>query len=187
MAPLRQSVAPLRGAVLLLLLGVFLAGCRPVQAPVPAVTVATQNSADTVTVTGAGAEFLVDVVSPRGIGGATLEFAPGTPPATVTLRLRLAGLEEFTADNGAATLTVSVASRPPYAVAESMANTGGGAGAHAIAPGAPAWARVEIVPADPAASPAIPLADGYIAVTLPPGFAGGEFYSVAIRWIDFHR
>jgi hypothetical protein len=177
----------LRGTVLLLLLGAFLAGCRPIQPPVPAVTVATQNSADTITVSGAGDEFLVDVVSPRGIGGTTLEFAPGTPPATVTLQLHLAGLEEFTADNGVTTLKISVASRPPYSVAESVADSAGGAGAQTIAAGDAAWAQVQIVPADPTAPPAIPLTDGYIAVTLPAGFVGGEFSSLVIRWIDFYR
>jgi hypothetical protein len=152
------------------------------------VTVTTQNPTDTITVAEVGDDFQVDVVSARGIGGATLDFAPGTPPATVTLRLHMAGLEEFTADNGAKLLTVSVASSPPHTVTESVADSpGGGAGAQAIAPADPAWAQVEMVAADPAITPTIPLMDGYIAVTLPGGFAGGEFVSLAIHWIDFYR
>jgi hypothetical protein len=151
------------------------------------VTVTTQNPTDTITVAEVGDDFQVDVVSARGIGGATLDFAPGTPPATVTLRLHLAGLEEFTADNGVTTVAVSVASSPPHAVSESVSNSASDAGTQAITPGDPDWAQVEIVPADPAASPAIPLPDGYITVTLPAGFAGGEFSSLAIRWIDFYR
>jgi hypothetical protein len=164
----------------------LLGGCRsPVSrfaTPTPALT-ATTGAGDHATVRSVGDAVVVAVTSATGIGALTLAWQEDAPPTALTLHLYLRGLEDLRLESAASQLTVAVLSRPPYAVIESAAVNG--APAAELTPDSPYWAAVTMEAASGAA--AIPLEDGYFAVTVPPQLLADAQGSLTVHWVDFHR
>ena len=163
-----------------------LGGCRsPVSrfaSPTPAMT-ATTGAGDHATVSSAGAAVVVAVTSATGIGALTLAWPEDTPPTALTLHLYLHGLEDLRLESAASQLSLAVLSRPPYTVIESAAVNG--APAAELTPDSPYWAAVTMEAASGAA--AIPLEDGYFAVTVPPQLLADAQGSLTVHWVDFYR
>ena len=174
-------------ALAALLLPLFcLAGCRPVALRTPPqeaqpLTATAAGAGDRVAVTDTGAGVLVTIHSATGIGRATLTWPADAPPAALTLRLHLAGMEELTLAAETATLTIHVLSRPPYTVAQSAAPPGQPLAP--ITPASPYWANVSSAPA----GAALPLTGGYFAVETPQQLLADAAGQLTVRWIDFYR
>jgi hypothetical protein len=127
-----------------------------------------------------GRGVTVDVRSGSGIGSAALAQTGGPAPASVTMRLHLKGLEQFTFQYPAATVAASVSSHDG-SVSESVSVDGGAA--QPIAEDSPYWLPVRINAADPA----IPLKDGYFEVQAPQDFLTSASREFTLRWVDFYR
>ena len=164
----------------------LLGGCRsPVSrfaTPTPALA-ATTGAGDHATVRNVGDAVVVAVTSATGIGALTLAWPEDAPPTALTLHLYLHGLEDLRLESAASQLSLAVLSRPPYTVIESAAVNGAPAGE--LTPDSPYWAAVTMEAASGAA--AIPLEDGYFAVTAPPQLLADAQGSLTVRWVDFYR
>lgn len=158
---------------LLLLLG--LAGCAAIPPVTPRPTPTpgrlqphTTQAGDMITADFRTDNFVIWIESEKGIGKANFERRDAAP-ASVTFHLRLKGLEQFTLTWGDRTATVNYPS----------------SGGPPVTPD----------PADPlampvtieAATPTIPLQDGYFVVTAPAQFIQDAPERFMIQWIDFYR
>ena len=103
-----------------------------------------------------GGDVTVDVRSKSGIGSAQLTQTGGIAPTSLTMRLYLKGLEQFTFQYPAATVTAAVSSHDG-SVSESVSVKGGAE--QPIGPDSPYWMPVKISAADTS----IPLQDGHFA------------------------
>ena len=127
-----------------------------------------------------GGKVTVDVRSGSGIGSAQLAQTGGTAPTSLTMRLYLKGLEQFTFQYPAATVTAAVSSHDG-SVSESVTIQGGAA--QPIGPDSPYWMPVKIGAADTS----IPLQDGYFQVQAPRAFIEAASREFTMRWVDFYR
>jgi hypothetical protein len=128
-------------------------------------------------------QLLVDVVSPSGIGDATIRLAPGVKPAKIILRFHLAGLESMTYRYGQTSVAASIASGGDHRVLESVSSGSGAADSKPIVPISPAWMPVTIVSKDNA----YPIQEGYIDVEAPRDFLAGSERQFSFSWVDFYR
>jgi hypothetical protein len=172
----------LAGCVLL-----ALAGCVPLPEATPAgptVRLAALAPGDSIAVEeAADGSVILDITSARGIGRAEIERL-GPAPASLVLRLRLKGLEEFRLVWGDTEVTAHVGSGSP-AVRQELSRPGAtpSAAAAEIDSTSPYWLPIRIE----AANPTIPLADGFFAVSAPPAFLQAAPARFTVRWIDFYR
>lgn len=166
----------------------LLAACRPIQ-PVPlpsagaAPRIESVDSGNTLTFAVEKGVTTIDITSERGIGAAQVRFSPDAATETIVLRFHLQGLEQVVFDNGAQQLEISVSSHTPSAVSQLLRTS---AGVQTLGETNELWATVELVASD-GSEPAIPLQDGYIAVTLPTRFIDAAHPRLSLRWIDFYR
>jgi hypothetical protein len=136
-----------------------------------------------VTAGGDAQQAVVEVFSPSGIGGATVEITSPALPQAIVLRLHLRGLEQLRFTYGDTTVTASLASAGDNTTHQTYQGAGQ---EQPIAEGSPYWMNIRLVPAG--ASPAtIPLRDGYIEVAAPKDFLARGQAKFAIQWIDFYR
>lgn len=175
-------IALAAGALLLL------AACRPIQPTPPASdstapAVESTNNGDALTISIEDGVTTIEITSERGIGTAQVRFPSEMTTKPIVLRFHLRGLEQAILDNGAQQLEISVSSNEPYVVSQSLLTD---ADAQPLDEADERRANVELVSvAD--SEPTIPLQDGYIAVTLPPGFIDSAHPLLTLRWIDFYR
>ena len=127
-----------------------------------------------------GGDVTVDVRSQSGIGSAQLAQTGGPAPASVTMRLYLKGLEQFTFQYPAATVTASVSSHDG-SVSESVSLQGGAA--QPIGADSPYWMPVKINATDRS----IPLQDGSFEVQAPKDFLTTASREFTLHWVDFYR
>lgn len=127
-----------------------------------------------------GGDVMVDVRSKSGIGSAQLTQTGGAAPTSLTMRLYLKGLEQFTFQYPAATVTAAVSSHDGF-VSESVTTQGGAA--QPIGPDSPYWMPVKIGAADTS----IPLQDGYFQVQAPRAFIEAASREFTLHWVDFYR
>lgn len=134
---------------------------------------------DSISVDSTTGDVTIDITSERGIGKAEIERT-GRPPKTLTLDLHLKGLEELRWSWGDAVLVIHVASGDGTVREELIRGSGQ---PDAIDDSSPYWAPVRIEADDPA----IPLEDGFFAVTAPPAFLQAAPQRFFLQWIDFYR
>ncbi|NLF68105.1 MAG: hypothetical protein GX575_03510 [Candidatus Anammoximicrobium sp.] len=148
--------------------------------------VAVQRVEDRVDIRAGAERVVLTLVSPRGIGAATVRRRGARWPKTVTLRLQLRGLEWLTVAAGKVTLGVSVSSSAPEAVRLFSSETGKPQ-KETVERGSCYWTQVRVL--DPNGKPAsgLPGAGGWFEVQLPAALLKDNPESVAIRWIDFYR
>jgi len=163
------------------------AACRPIEPALPASAdtaprVESVDSGDELTIAVESGVTTIDITSERGIGTAQVRFPPETTK-TIILRFHLHGLEQALLDNSAQQLEISIASHSPYVVSQSLLTD---AGAQPLGEIDERQARVELITTT-GNEPAIPLQNGYFAVTLPPGFIDAGHSLLTLRWIDFYR
>ncbi len=126
------------------------------------------------------------VVSPRGIGAATLRRQAAEWPKTVLLQLRLRGLESLTIVAGQVTLGVSVSSTESHAVRLYVSETGKQQ-EKAVGRDSRYWTEIRVLGADGKPASGLPTEGGWFELPLPPALLTGNPDSIAIRWIDFYR
>ena len=134
----------------------------------------------TVTYQANGRDVTIEVRSQSGIGSAQLTQTGGPAPASVTMRLHLKGLEQFTFQYPAAAVTASISSHDG-SVSESVSLEG--AVAQPIRTDSPYWMPVKIHATDPS----IPLKDGYFEVQAPKDFLTSASREFTLHWVDFYR
>ena len=126
------------------------------------------------------------VVSPHGIGAATIRRRGARWPKTVILRLQLRGLESLTIAAGQVTLGVSVSSSTPQAVRLYVSETGKQQ-EKAVDHDSRYWTEVRTYGADGKPASGLPTEGGWFEVQLPAALLIDNPESAAIRWIDFYR
>jgi hypothetical protein len=127
-----------------------------------------------------GGDVTVEVRSESGIGSAQLAQTGGPTPTSVMMRLYLKGLEQFTFEYPAATVTAEVSSHDG-SVSESVSLQG--AAAQPIGADSPYWMPVTIRATDPS----IPLKDGFFEVRAPKAFIEAASREFSLHWVDFYR
>ena len=127
-----------------------------------------------------GGDVTVDVRSKSGIGSAQLAQTDGIAPTSLTMRLYLKGLEQFTFEYPAATVIAAVSSHDG-SVSETVSVQGGAA--QPIGPDSPYWMPVKIGAADTS----IPLKDGHFEVQAPRDFLATASREFTLHWVDFYR
>jgi hypothetical protein len=127
-----------------------------------------------------GGAVMVDVRSKSGIGSAQLAQTGGPAPTSVTMRVYLKGLEQFTFQYPAAAVTAAVSSHDG-SVSESVSLQGGAA--QPISADSPYWMPVTINASDPS----IPLKDGFFQVQAPKAFIEAASREFVLNWVDFYR
>jgi len=122
----------------------------------------------------------IDIRCPFGIDRAELSRVGDHWPASVTIRLHLAGLESFEATKGAVSLGVSVPSAgaplPRIMLRQNETET-------VVDKNSPYWLDVRIV----AEKKSIPLENGHFEIPLPTKLFEGNPQSIELRWVDFYR
>lgn len=170
---------------------ILLSGCKPIAAGQPDAAGAQPqtpvveiiNADDALSIRSENGGAAIDIVSPRGIGGAHITFAPAQTTDPILLRFYLQGMEQAVFDNGDARLEISVSSHPPYTVSQSLSTA---QETKTLAEGDKFWADVQLV-AGLDAPPMIPLQNGHIDVTLPHSFVDESHPILSLQWIDFYR
>jgi hypothetical protein len=114
--------------------------------------------------------LLIDVTSPTGIGGATIEKTSGQWPPKVVMRLRLKGLEDFKFTYGTTTVEINVSSTA-QAVHETLIRAGQ---TSALSAGDAHWMNVTTHA-------------GYFDIEAPADFFKSGESKFTIEWIDFYR
>ena len=145
-----------------------------------------KHSDDRVEVCAEEGRVVFTVVSPRGIGAATIRRRAARWPKTVILRLRLRGLESLMIAAGQVTLDASVSSSAPHAV-RLYASESGQQQEKAVSRGSRYWTEVRLCVAVGKPASGLPTEGGWFEVQLPAALLNDNPESVALRWIDFYR
>ncbi len=115
--------------------------------------------------------LLIDITSPTGIGGATIEKTGGQWPPKTMLRLHVKGLESFKFHYADITIDVSVSSHGEHAVNETFEQAGT---LGVVSAGDPYW--ITVTPGE-----------GYFDLGVPAAFLKSGENKFTIEWIDFYR
>ena len=115
--------------------------------------------------------LLIDITSPTGIGGATIEKNSRQWPPQIVMRLRVKGLENFKFRYADTTIEVSVSSHGDNAVREVYEQPGKKG---TVSPGDPYW--IAVTPGE-----------GYFDLEAPADFLKSGENKFTIEWIDFYR
>jgi hypothetical protein len=151
------------------------------------INITTTQADETATVTIEDGRALIDVTSPRGIGGLTATLDAGQWPEAIVVRLHLRGLEQLEIAYDAYTLTTgkSSNSNPDPALELTVVEEDGTV--QTASPSADMWYPT-IVAGGADGQETIPLPEGgYFDITLPPHFSQGDYRSFRMRWVDFFR
>jgi hypothetical protein len=152
---------------------------RAEDAPTEPFLCKTTKPEDRVTVKLENGAAIVDVVSPSGIGGATVELQKGPWPATV-VRLHLKGLESFSAVAGKHKLAGYVLSHSGNAQRLTLSEEGQEGEREAGT-----TIRVFDDRGKPAAG--LPPPGGCFEIALPKVLLEGQPKLLRIAWVDFYR
>lgn len=125
----------------------------------------------------------MDIISPSGIGGATVILEKGNWPATIILHLHLKGLESFNISNGKTKLVVSLISHTEkpkrfYLVENDEEKQ--------IEKGDSYWMDLKVVDVSEKTAKGLQKKD-YIEMRLPKAFLKENPKSLELGWIDFYR
>jgi hypothetical protein len=112
--------------------------------------------------------LLIDITSPTGIGGATIEKTGGQWPPKIIMRLRVKGLESFKFRYADTTIDVSVSSHGDNTVREESSTNG------PLKPGDLEWITVT-------------RGEGYFDLAAPASFLDSGANQFTSEWIDFYR
>jgi hypothetical protein len=115
--------------------------------------------------------LLIDITSPTGIGGATIDKTSGQWPPKIVMRLHLKGLEDFKFKYGAKTVAVSVPGQSNKVVREELVQDGQ---VTSLSAGDAYWMSVTANPDD-------------FDIEAPADFLTSGENTFTIEWIDFYR
>ncbi len=146
----------------------------------PTFDIRAKKPADTIKVKVEKDTTIFDIVSPNGIGGATINPPKGKWPTTVILRLHLGGLESFAASAGKMRLTGSVLSHSGNRKRLTLTEDGKD---DSREPGT----EIKVLDAGGEPVKGLPGKGGYFEIRLPKALLKGEAKSLELGWIDFYR
>ena len=126
---------------------------------------------------------LFDVKSPFGIGRASIDRRKPDWPSTVTVRLRLKGLEHLQIVAGTKKLEAAVGVRNGRPEIRAWKD---GDENHSLDDKSPFWPKIAVVDRGQPAQ-ATPLMDGWFDIELPRALLEGNPPSIEVSWIDFYR
>jgi hypothetical protein len=126
------------------------------------------------------------VISPRGIGAATVRRRQPNWPSVVVLRMRLRGLESLTIAVDQVTWGVSVSSSPPHTARLHVSQTGEQQ-EKSIDRTSRYWTEVRVLDADGKSARGLPAEGGCFELQMPPELLARNPKAIEIRWIDFYR
>lgn len=152
----------------------------------PDFAIACQRDDDRIEVVVEAKRTVLEVVSPRGIGSASIRRCRPQWPATLILRLHLRGLEMLRLTAGPVTMEVTVSSSPPHAVRRSVSQPGSQRD-KTIDRSSRYWTEVRILNADGQPAGGQPDAGGCFEWELPAELLSRNPEAIEIRWIDFYR
>jgi hypothetical protein len=132
-----------------------------------------------------GDRVVVTVMSPSGIGGATVTRRDERWPGAVVLRLRLSGMERLEVGNGRVLLSASVSSGEGHRTTLGLSE--GDRKEVPVDRGSPYWAEVRILEAQDGPAGDIPASDRVFEVRLPRALLASDPPTITLDWIDFHR
>ena len=123
---------------------------------------------------------IVDVVSPSGIGGATIELKKGAWPTTIVVRLHIKGLEPFTAVGGKVKLAGYVLSHSGNTQRLTLTEEGKDGQREA-------GTTIKVFDEQGKPTAGLPPQGGYFEIALPKALLDGQPKLLEIGWIDFYR
>jgi hypothetical protein len=164
---------------------VLVAGSCHDERPEARFRVTTRKAVDRVTVGIQRERAIVNVASPGGIGGSTIENVGERWPGEIILRLRLRGLEWLRVGNGKELLTVSVSSVGDHQVTRSLVEEG--KQEVPIERSSPFWTEIHMLDAQGHPAGKIPLEDRVFEVTVPRALLASNPRALTLDWIDFYR
>ncbi len=142
-----------------------------------------KKSDDKVAIETGDKQVIYTFTSPSGIGEATISPAKEWA-SQVVVRLRLRGLESFTASNAKVELSASISSSGDNRQSLRLLQQGEKS---AVQPGSPNWTEIKCHNADGSPAAGLPDQDGYIELVLPSVLTEGNPKSITLKWIDFYR
>ena len=148
----------------------------------PSFQVKSQSPDDRIEITIADERMTIDVRSSTGIGRASIERQAGAWPDSITLRLRLKGLESLQLAAQSVKLNASVSSHDG-SVSVWMKDRE----EEVLDEQSPHWIRLRMLDADGRVTQGIPLKAGYFEVRLPKKLWESNPKKIEIGWIDFYR
>ena len=177
---MRTTYLPIPVAILCV---VFLSlnGCLSSRSRVPGVTVLPGRGDPRVSVEVYPNQVVLDIESPRGIGGSIVELSTKMRPKRLLLRFHLRGLEELRFTYNERTTVVALASTGSREVREQLHQ---GGAERTLAPGDAHWMTVRI---GGSASTAAGPNDGVIDVEAPKEFLASGARRFTIEWVDYFR
>jgi hypothetical protein len=147
----------------------------------PPFPITTRRDDDRVEAKVDGGRAILTIESPSGISDAVIGRPDGGWPETVILRLRLGGLEQFSATGGRAAL------RSDRSHSQPLRFSVGGVVRPAPDARSPDWAEIRAIGRHGAPTGEIPLKGGYFEVKLPRAFFEDDPGSIRAEWVDFYR
>lgn len=145
----------------------------------------TKKAEDRIGVDCAADSVTFDIRSPSGIGSATIRPKSARWPATVVVRLRLAGLEGFAVSNGANTLSGCVPTHDPRTQRLHLSRAGQ---EQDVDSKSAYWTEIKAVGSGGKPSPEYPLKEGgYFEFAVPRALLIEPAKPVVLSWIDFYR
>ncbi len=177
--------APTVYRMAILLLAVLMVSCTPpLIKPARLEVTPGANDVQTTTELAAG-RTIIHVVSPSGIGSATLKSTGGPFTSQLEIRLYLHGLEKLDFIYGDTQVTVSVTSAGQHVAREVARNIKTGT-AKAINADSPYWIPVSRVTGSTRLQPP-PSVQDYYSLLPPADLVASDYSTFSIRWIDFYR
>jgi len=173
------------GDALAAVLCVCLAGAKlPETAEASKFDIQTGRKDDRVVVSVQDEKTVLTVVSPFGIGKATIKCTAQRWPETLVLRLRLSGLESLVVGNARTQLAASVSSQGDGAVRLRLMTDGP---EQPLDSSSQYW--MDIRSYDAEGKPARPPLgkSGYFEMTIPKALLDDDSRTLEVRWIDFYR
>lgn len=145
----------------------------------------TKKQDDRIRIDCVGDRVTFEIRSPSGIGSATIRPKSARWPATVVVRLRLAGLEQFAVSNGESTLSGSVATHDPRTQRLHL-NRGGQE--RDVDSKSAYWTEIQALGPGGKPSSDYPLKNGgYFEFAVPRALLIEPAKPLMLSWIDFYR
>jgi hypothetical protein len=132
-----------------------------------------------------GDRVVLTIMSPSGIGGATITRQSERWPGMIVLRLRLSGLERLQVGNGKVTLSVSVASSADHRTILGLSD--GDQKEVPVDRSSPYWMEIRVLDAQGQPDKGTAPKGRVYEVELPRAFLAPNPPTISLDWIDFFR
>ncbi len=157
---------------------------RPTSQPAN-LTIRCTKEGDSITARQEGGKTILDIKSPRGIGGATLTLKAQKWPDELILRVHLRGLEHFQITSCAQSLHASVLSHSGNKTLLSLWSDG--KEGPPLDKTSPCWMEIQKMDAQGKPAEGLPKEGGLFEMRVPGVLLTDQNKTVELGWIDFYR